>query len=248
MPHREATSLVLLHGWGMHSGVWQTLIPELQQTYQVTVIDLPGLGRSAECLPEVYDLDAVVARLAEVAPPSAIWLGWSLGGIIAMAFAQRCADRVEGVITLGSSPCFVERDDWPFGMAEAIYQQFEHDLLANPEKTLQRFNRLQVHGSDTARADLKRLKQIVSEVQPTKRGLSDSLALLRQDYRELYRAIHLPTLHLLCELDTLAPVNMAETLAIFQPQAKVDRLINQSHVGFLSAPESVADKIRQFTL
>lgn len=242
----DVPSLVLLHGWGMHSEIWQTLIPELQQHYQVTVIDLPGLGRSAECLPEVYGLEAVVARLAEVAPASAIWFGWSLGGIIAMAFAQRYPGRVSKVITLGSSPCFVERDNWPFGMDETTYGQFECDLQTNSAKTLQHFNRLQVHGSATARADLKILKQIVADVQPSERGLNASLALLRQDYRELYRAIDLPTLHLLCERDTLASAAMIDALSQLQPDANVAVLAEQSHVGFLSAPACLAEKIRQF--
>lgn len=243
-----APLLVLLHGWGMHSDIWQTLIPELQQQYSITVIDLPGLGRSAACLPTVYELETVVQQLAEVAPPTAIWLGWSLGGIIAMAFAQRYPERVSQLITLGSSPCFMMRKDWSFGMEEAAYGQFEVELLANPAKTLKRFNQLQVRGSATARVDLKVLTRIVAEVQPSLGGLSASLALLRQDYRELYRATCLPTLHLLCELDTLAPAAMANTLSILQPQANVAVLLEQSHVGFLSAPQGVADKVRMFSL
>lgn len=238
--------LVLLHGWGMQSDIWQTLIPELQQHYRITVIDLPGLGRSAECLPQDYDLEAVVAAIADAAPASAIWLGWSLGGIIALAFARRYPDRVSRVITLGSSPCFVARDDWSFGMDETTYAQFEADLQANPTKTLQRFNRLQVHGSATARTDLKILKQIVADVQPSDRGLIASLALLRQDYRELYRAIDIPSLHLLCELDTLAPAAMADALSQLQPDAHITVLAEQSHVGFLAAPQCLADRIRQF--
>ncbi|MDO6562829.1 pimeloyl-ACP methyl ester esterase BioH [Amphritea sp. 1_MG-2023] len=242
----EKPSLVLLHGWGMHSGIWQTLIPELERHYQLTVIDLPGLGQSAECRPAVYDIDSITTLVAAVAPKSAIWLGWSLGGIIAMSFAQRFPERVSRIITLGTSPCFIARDDWPFGMAATTYDQFEVNLKANSGKTLQRFNRLQVQGSGTARADLKILQQIVADAQPTDQSLSDSLTLLRQDYRELYRRLPLPTLHLLCELDTLAPAAMAEALSTLQTQTQVAVLPGQSHVGFLSAPACMAETIRTF--
>ncbi len=239
--------LVLLHGWGMHSGIWQTLLPHLQQDYSITLIDLPGSGRSAGCQLQPYNLDAVVAQLVEVVPASALWLGWSLGGVIAMAFAQRFPERVNGLMTLASSPCFVERPDWSFGMDETTYSQFEQDLAANPAKTLQRFNMLQVQGSATARSDLKTLKQILSEVQPTAQALIDSLGLLRGDYRQLFSNTCLPTTHLLCQLDTLAPASMSYALKALQPEAQVEVLAEQSHVGFLSAPQTLAAKIRAFT-
>ena len=240
----EGKPLVLIHGWGMHSGIWQTLIPELEADYRITLIDLPGLGQSANFLPQPYDLDAVIRSLVEAAPESALWLGWSLGGIIAMAFAQHYPERVSGLITLGSSPCFVERSDWSFGMDETIYRQFENDLAGFPAKTLQRFNMLQVKGSAVARSDLKILKKIVSEVDPTTQGLIDSLSLLRGDYRDLYRNSQTTCLHLLCELDTLAPAAMADALNQLQPTAQVQLLAGQSHVGFLSEPAVLADKIR----
>jgi len=238
--------LVLLHGWGMHSGLWQTLLPQLQQDYSVTLIDLPGLGRSAGCQLQPYNLETVVSQLETVVPASALWLGWSLGGVIGMAFAQRFPERVHGLITLASSPCFVERPDWSFGMDETTYSQFEQDLAAHPAKTLQRFNMLQVQGSTTARADLKTLKQILSEVQPTDQALVDSLALLRGDYRQLYRSTRLPVLHLLCQLDILAPANMANALKALQPEALVEVLADYSHVGFVSAPQALAAKVRAF--
>ncbi|WP_299194452.1 alpha/beta fold hydrolase [uncultured Amphritea sp.] len=244
----QGQPLVLLHGWGMHSGVWYTLLPELQQDFHIILIDLPGLGRSAASLPGCYDLASVTRLLAEVAPASAVWLGWSLGGIIAMEFAQRYPERVSGLITLGTSPCFVERPDWCFGMDEATYSQFEDDLAANPAKTLQRFNMLQVQGSSTARADLKSLKQILSEVAPTPPALVDSLALLRDDYRSIYNATEHPSLHLLCDQDMLAPAAMAGALSLLQPKADVNVLAGQSHVGFLSAPQCLAERIRTFCL
>ncbi|MBN0989394.1 alpha/beta fold hydrolase [Amphritea sp. RP18W] len=240
----QGQPLVLLHGWGMHSGIWRALLPELEADYQITVIDLPGLGYSNGCSPSSYHLDTVTELLAGVAPVSAYWLGWSLGGVIAMAFAQRYPERVNGLITLGSSPCFVARDDWPFGMDEATYRQFEQDLAANPVKTLQRFNMLQVQGSNTARSDLKTLKQVISEVQPAAPALIDSLALLRHDYRDLFRNTRLPLLHLLCQLDTLAPASMSDALSALQPEARVEVLSGYSHVGFLSAPGLLAEKIR----
>src|SRR5213078_1405478 len=39
-------SLVLLHGWGMHSGLWFPLLPRLSNRYRMHLVDLPGHGYS----------------------------------------------------------------------------------------------------------------------------------------------------------------------------------------------------------
>jgi len=235
----DGTPLVLLHGWGMHSGVWQPLL-ELLTDYSVTVIDLPGLGRSSATLPEPYTLDAVAELLAEVSPEQAVWLGWSLGGIVAMAFAQRYPQRVSKLVTLASSPCFVQRDDWAAGMDGQTFNEFESSLAQSPAKTLKRFNMLQVQGSVTARIDLKQLKAVLAETEmPHVHGLLNSLALLQNDYRGLFSSIEHPALHILCQLDTLAPADIASQLAVICPQAETAMLPEKSHVPFLSSPDEL---------
>jgi len=41
--------LVLLHGWGFHSGAWDGVAGELASRYRLHRIDLPGHGRSQAC-------------------------------------------------------------------------------------------------------------------------------------------------------------------------------------------------------
>ena len=108
----DGQSLVLLHGWGMHSGVWSTLLPLLKQQFDLRLIDLPGLGRSTECLPQTYFMQAVCELISEKIPDQSILFGWSLGGSVAMSLAQDFPHKVSKVITLASNPCFVQRPDW----------------------------------------------------------------------------------------------------------------------------------------
>ncbi len=48
MLHVEVTGsgapLVLLHGWGMHGGVWTDVAAQLAQDFRVHSVDLPGHG------------------------------------------------------------------------------------------------------------------------------------------------------------------------------------------------------------
>ena len=81
--------LVLLHGWALHSGLWQPIVPHLAQHFRLHLVDLPGHGHSATIEP--YTADAIVATLeqffaGEKKPLNL--LGWSLGGLVAMRWAS----------------------------------------------------------------------------------------------------------------------------------------------------------------
>src|SRR5690554_5181662 len=101
----QGAPLVLLHGWGCDSHSWQPLVPALQALGDVIAVDLPGFGASAPVLE--FDLETVLQRLEDCLPPRCILMGWSLGGMLALAMAERCPDRVQCVITLASNLTFV---------------------------------------------------------------------------------------------------------------------------------------------
>ncbi|WP_200348289.1 alpha/beta fold hydrolase [Halochromatium glycolicum] len=85
-PITHPTDLFLLHGWGMSNGVWDALPSALGSRYRLHPIELPGHG-GAGFEPNWRDLpnwaDAVLAQ----APEQAVWLGWSLGGLVALQAA-----------------------------------------------------------------------------------------------------------------------------------------------------------------
>ncbi|MEI8055519.1 MAG: hypothetical protein WCH10_05955 [bacterium] len=42
MPAKPSETIVMLHGFAMHSGVWQNIASQLSQSYRITLIDLPS--------------------------------------------------------------------------------------------------------------------------------------------------------------------------------------------------------------
>ena len=68
-------ALVLIHGWGMHIGIWDGLLPLLEPQVRVIRVDLPGHGRSAWA--GETSLDDMVDAVAQVVPADAAWLGWA---------------------------------------------------------------------------------------------------------------------------------------------------------------------------
>ena len=102
MTEGQGRSIVALHGWGMNQLVWQPIRERLSQQAQVTWIDLPGHGRSVEL--KLGNLAEVVEQLIPYIPEGAVLIGWSLGGIIAQALAQRLPTQVAGLVLIASTP------------------------------------------------------------------------------------------------------------------------------------------------
>ena len=156
----SAPELVLLHGWGLHSVVWDPVVPALLEHFQITVIDLPGLGRSPMPAGD-YDLDYVIAHVLRVAPARAVWLAWSLGGEVATAIAARHPERVAALSLVASNPCFVQRGDWPAAMPESVFRQFRDLFDEDRDGTLIRFLSLQCRGSARMKEDIRFLQEIM---------------------------------------------------------------------------------------
>lgn len=227
--------LVLVHGWGLHSGVFDTLAAELAQRFRVTRVDLPGHGRSTAC-PMSDALDVVAAQLGASVPSPAIWLGWSLGGLIAVQRALQAPDAVQALLLVATAPRFICGADWPHGVEPAVLQEFARDLGQDYAGTLARFLALQVRGSAAAGATLRALRaRLLEHGAPTPAALCVGLEFLRgTDLRAQLVDIHCPTLFLFGERDVLAPPGIVDGLRECMPAARSVIIAGAGHAPFLS--------------
>lgn len=229
--------LVLLHGWGMNAGVWQPVLAGLAERFRVTLIELPGHGESD--LPS--DADSLVAwadACVEVAPDHAVWMGWSLGGLVAQQVAIQAPQNVAALRLIASTPSFVQREAWPNAMPGKTFEQFADALLADPAATLKRFLGLQVKGEEHARETLRALNEALAErPAASMSGLQSGLGLLLTgDLRSRLRELKLPVDVLLGQRDTLVPVSVQTDLRDQLPHARVEVVEKCGHAPFLSHP------------
>lgn len=172
--------LVLLHGWAMSGAVFAPLAALLEDRCTLHLVDLPGHGRSRDAAIELTS--AACARAIAQATPPAIWLGWSLGGLIALQAALDHPQQVQGLAMLCASPCFVRRAEWMYGISPEILQQFAADLHTDYHATLERFLALEALGSDCAQQELRRLRaDVFTQQTPDAHALGDGLAMLEHD-------------------------------------------------------------------
>jgi len=239
-------SIVLVHGWAMHSGIWRDFATQLAQHYQVTCIDLPGHGHSDNLA--TFSLEQVAdALVAAVADEQSCWLGWSLGATVVMDIARRYPKRVNSLILLAGNPHFTGTEQWP-GMKVDLLEAFAEQLMLDAPATLLRFLSLQVAQLPDYKTLLRALKTaIMASAPPNQDTLQGGLAILKQaDLRPTLAAAQMPVLVLLGTRDTLVPVAVGEAMQTLAPTIQVTIIDKAGHVPFLSHPQIVLETINQF--
>ena len=102
----KGTAVVLLHGFLENKLMWKAFIPELSKRNRVITIDLLGHG-ATECLGYIHTMedqaDMVQSILQELKIRKVVLIGHSMGGYIALAFAELYAENVKGIMLLNST-------------------------------------------------------------------------------------------------------------------------------------------------
>lgn len=225
--------LVLLHGWGMQSAIFQPLVAALQDKFRLTLIDLPGHGASG-ALPDCR-LEQYVEQLTAVAPEQAVWVGWSLGGMLATAVAHACPERVKALVLLATSPRFVAAADWPHAMGEDVLAAFGASLQQDAAATIKRFLSLVAWGS--ANQEVLRLlrKQILADGLPAQQGLKCGMELLSGlDLRHEFQKLPVPLMAIMGERDMLVPVAVMDDMQTLNNNLVAHVVAQAGHAPFLS--------------
>lgn len=102
----KGTAIVLLHGFLENQSMWDNYIATFSKRNRVVTIDLLGHG-ATECLGYVHSMednaDAVHAVLTELRIRKVILVGHSMGGYVALAFAELYPEKVKGLVLLNST-------------------------------------------------------------------------------------------------------------------------------------------------
>lgn len=229
--------LVMLHGWGMHGGVWNPVKQLLAQHFRLHLVDLPGFGHSAAQMPTPYTLPVLVDAIAAQVPDHTLLCGWSFGGQVTMQWALQRPEQIKKLVLVSSTPKFVNTPDWDHGIHQAVFNQFADGILADYQPAMTRFLSLQAQGGEDARDTVRELREHFFQRQaPSPAALSAGLALLQNnDLRQAVPAIQLPVLMMHGERDRVVPPASGLWLAS-QLNAPIEVQAKASHAPFLSHP------------
>ncbi len=245
--------LVLLHGFTGSAQSWLPVFGDLSRAHHVHAIDLIGHGQSAA--PEdrthyAYDraLDDLAAMLHERGIERAAWLGYSLGGRLALGMAIAHPERVSALI-LESATAGI-RDE-----SERAKRRGSDEALAN---------RIEEHGIEAFVAEWEALpmwssqRSLAPEVRAAQReqrlanssiGLANSLRGMGQGAQpslwDRLGEIRVPTLLIAGALDTKF-ADIAGQMHLGIPDAELELVSGTGHAVHLESPRQFAKIVREF--
>ena len=102
----KGTAVVLLHGFLENKTMWDKYISSLSKNHRVIAIDLLGHGET-ECLGYVHVMedqaDMIFTVLIYLRIRKIVLVGHSMGGYVALAFAELYPDYIKGLFLLNST-------------------------------------------------------------------------------------------------------------------------------------------------
>ena len=244
----QGKDLVLIHGWGMHSGIWEPIIDKFSNEYTLHLVDIPGMGKSHVIDP--YDLNHVVEVISESLPTSFDILGWSLGGLITLKMSLMYPEKIHRMVLVGGTPCFINQIDWSHGVDIRDFNDFANKLFKNYKSTMINFYTLQLMHSKNSKLLIKKLKQIdEAENPPDVKSLQLGLdILLKNDLRDDINKIDHQTLLIVGDMDRLTPKSASMWLESHMKKGQLKVIEGASHIPFLSHPDEFFRHLDRFLL
>jgi len=229
--------LVLLHGFPLDHTIWNQVVPLLETRARILTPDLRGHGRSpATQGAYTMELQAgdVAAMLDDLHVQRAVLAGHSMGGYVALAFAQAYPERVAALALVGSHAAAdpPERRQGRYETAGAVARLgvgVVADAMA-PQLT--------------SRPDLvEPLRQLILKNPPE--GVEGALQGMaeRPDRSAFLAGLDLPVLFLVGDQDPFVPMELAQAQVGNLRRGELKVVNGAAHLPMLESPQFVADAL-----
>ncbi len=239
---KQAPILVLLHGWGSSSKIWQLCLNDLCKNFQVWCIDLPGHGENHSIAWD-ESVEQGLSLLANTLPENCSIVGWSLGGLCAQLFLQRFPHRVNNLMLIASTPKFIASKNWPNGMSAETLKKFSLNFKHSPQQAIKQFHILQtLHGASSKK--IMHSLEYAAMHQPLKNITWGLRWLNNIDLRSSDNAQHAHIHIMQGEKDQVSSMHAAEDTAKIWDNVSLHKIVDAGHVPFLSHPKVFIENVK----
>lgn len=249
-----APTVILTHGWGMDSTIWNYAKSDLSRRFRVVTWDLPGLGRSRAGKPNGVDLRAFAANLRflirETGGP-VVLVGHSIGGMtiqtLARDFPEMLGREVVGLVLINTthinplrtiifSPLFRALRLpvlTPLMMAAIVLQPLVwlsawQSYLSGMAHVANRFG----FGRFVTRSQLDHTALLMTRNPPGVQARGN-LAMFGWDATAALPTIGIPVLVIGGDMDIVTKLEASRTIAGAIPNARLQVVEGVNHMGFL---------------
>jgi pimeloyl-[acyl-carrier protein] methyl ester esterase len=215
-------NLVFLHGWGFNSDVFINLTNKYKDQYRITLIDLPGHGRSDNVN---GDIDDWRDEIIKILPKNPILVGWSLGGLFAIKIADKIP--IKKIILIASTPKFVKSNEWEYGIKKSDFLNFSNAMKNNLSKQLKRFVSLQTKNKEQIKIINNLINKYPANIQALEQGID---FLLNSNLISEFEKIKIPKEVILGANDKLIPIGIKK---FYSAQKIPIKILNCGHIPFI---------------
>jgi pimeloyl-ACP methyl ester carboxylesterase len=242
----DGPPLVLIHGLGLSSSLWQAHLPALCARYRVLSYDLYGHGQSRPAerpLSLLVFADQIARLLEDTALGPAHLIGFSIGGMINRRVAMDHPHLVRSLAILNSP------HDRGAQMQQEVETRARKALDQGAEATLkaalERWFTPEFLASNT---DIPR--QVAAwRIQADRASYGQSAWVLAHGVRELIRpvpALKVPSLVMTCAEDVGSTPQMSRDIAAEIAGAECRIIPRFKHLGLLESPEAFTQPLLDF--
>jgi len=248
----QINNIVFVHGWGLNSGIWADFamrFTHVEPAIKVHLIDIAGYGSQVDKASSADLIELAVDCLSR-APEQALWVGWSLGGMLALKAALFEAGskrpRIQALQLLNTTPRFVVADDWPSGVQLQSFQRFCDAFSADYDNTLSKFLAMQAGRNQVAqKLAAKAHTSICAQAAPSPKTLQLGIDCLgRHNMLGEIKPLAIPTQVVCGSLDRVAHPKVAKVLSDLLQSELIT--FDTGHAPFLTDPEQSLSNLLSF--
>ena len=241
----QGPKVLLLHGFGEAGWVWKSIADKLTDHYTVLVPDLPGSGNS-EAIDDM-SIDGLAKRMyelmKEIGWEKCVLIGHSMGGYIALAWAEFFPESLRG-LGLFHSSAFADSEEKKAVRRKGIRFIREHGATAFLESTSPNLFAPKTRDGQP---------ELIDEfIRQTDNFLPDVLVsyyeamMARPDRREQLIISRYPVLMVMGKHDQAVPIEDGLKLCSLPKKAYIHILSQSGHMGMLEEPNQSEQLLRHY--
>lgn len=240
--------IFLIHGWGMSTGIWSSVIDRLVEAgHEVVALDHRGCGRSDRDFDDM-SVEAIAGDVAAIGDKlylrPCVLDGWSMGGTVAVEAARLMGDRAAGLfLTCAASPRISRAPDFPYGGEPGAYDGLGEGINADRGGFF-RGLAASVCAKDIGQANLDWMERVFVDSSP--RAWKALSGVGNMDQRATLAALDIPVLSCVGDKDQVISPDIGIQAAKSARNGETVHFEESGHAPFLEEPEKYMGTLRRF--
>ncbi|MDB5272349.1 MAG: alpha/beta hydrolase [Chitinophagaceae bacterium] len=241
--------VVLLHGFCEDQTLWSDYAQQLSEDYYVIVPELPGFGQSAPEFSEAVSIEYYARRVHELleqlvhSEERVTFIGHSLGGYVALAFADFYPERIKG-FGLFHSTAFADNEEKKQSRDKVAQYIQDRGVAAFTDNFVEPL--FYVGNRSRLKKEIDQVKQ-QARLTSKEGAVAATLAMKeRPDRTDVLKEAKVPVLFIVGKKDTSIPIEKSIEQCHFPAKSMIYFVDNVGHMGMIEEREECLTVLKSF--